>query len=110
MFLPLRLQLSVQSFGSPLLARRGLAAGGALGGVAGDRSLLDGWGLLLSVGLLAIATLVAGAGLWLLFPVVGGGDLVRSFGFGAGVLAFSLAFVASLRPEWSPQLKGPGSI
>lgn len=101
MFLPYRMQAGMQSLGSPLLGAAGIARAAAVGC---DGGVLRGWAVVLPVlGLLGL-TLVAGLGLWIAFPVTDSGNLVRNFGFGAGVLAFSMAFVASLRPDWSPWL------
>jgi uncharacterized YccA/Bax inhibitor family protein len=48
---------------------------------------------------LLVLSALAGYGLWWLFPT--DAKLARNFGFGAGVLAFSFAFIASFKPQFS---------
>jgi uncharacterized YccA/Bax inhibitor family protein len=52
--------------------------------------------------LLLVLSALAGFAIWLLFP--DDAQLARNFGFGAGVVAFSLAFIASFRPQFSSWL------
>lgn len=53
-----------------------------------------------TLGLLLLSCM-AGRMLWWAFSGSDGVALVPNFGFAAGVMAFSLAFVASLKPQWS---------
>jgi uncharacterized YccA/Bax inhibitor family protein len=52
--------------------------------------------------LLLVLSAAFGAVVWLLFPQ--DPRLARNFGFGAGVAAFSFAFIASFKPQWSTWL------
>jgi len=93
----------MNSLGSPLLA----------GAQLGQLGRLDGYGvgtdgvppaLQRAIGVtlgLLLLSFTAGWMLWWAFPVSAGVTMVRNFGLAAGVLAFSLAFVASLKPQWS---------
>lgn len=49
--------------------------------------------------LLLVLSALSGYAIWLWFP--DDPNLARNFGFGAGVLAFGLAFIASFRPQFS---------
>lgn len=87
----------VNVMGSPLLAvaAGGWSRSGHNGGVLTVRHVTR-----LTLGLLGLMAL-AGWGLWWAFPPANGVALPRNVGLGAGVLAFSLAFAAGLKPGWS---------
>lgn len=50
--------------------------------------------------LLLVLSVAAGLAIWWLFP--DDPSLACNFGFGAGVVAFSFAFIASFKPQFSP--------
>ena len=88
---------TMQLFGSPMLRGAVLAPAD---GVVSRRVLAVPKVVVITAFLLGLS-LLSGLSLWFLFPVDAGVNFVRNFGFAAGVFAFSMALVASLKPQWS---------
>jgi uncharacterized YccA/Bax inhibitor family protein len=91
---------SLQMFGSPML--RGALSSPA-DPLAAKRPMAIPKVVSITVFLLGLS-LLSGLLLWFFFPMESGVNFVRNFGFGAGVFAFSMALIASVRPQWSSWL------
>lgn len=103
MLLPPRV---LNSLGSPLLTGTHLGrqfgdGGHAVDSNGGSSTLIRLVGVTLGLLLLSCT---AGLIFWWAFPASNNAAFLRNFGFASGVLAFSIAFVASLKPKWSPCL------